>query len=147
MSTVNDWAFRRRLRNIVIPAHAGIQMGPCGSRRRNNWIPAFAGMTRRECGIGPAIESGLTLEARSESPSSIRRKPILRRNDSRRHRFSSHRQLRKKEKRMLWTIIVILLVLWALGFAIQIGGGLIHLLLLVAGVVLIYQLITGRRVV
>jgi len=48
---------------------------------------------------------------------------------------------------MLWTIIVILLVLWALGFAIQIGGGLIHLLLLVAGVVLIYQLITGRRVV
>jgi hypothetical protein len=46
---------------------------------------------------------------------------------------------------MLWTIIVILLVLWALGFAVQIGGGLIHLLLLVAGVVLIYQLITGRR--
>lgn len=46
---------------------------------------------------------------------------------------------------MLWTIIVILLVLWALGFAVQIGGGLIHLLLLVAGVVLIYQLVTGRR--
>lgn len=46
---------------------------------------------------------------------------------------------------MLWTIIVILLVLWLLGFAINIGGGLIHLLLLVAGAVFIFQLITGRR--
>ena len=49
---------------------------------------------------------------------------------------------------MLWTIVVILLVLWALGFlALHIGGGLIHLLLVVAAVVLIYQFITGRRVV
>ncbi len=49
---------------------------------------------------------------------------------------------------MLWTIVVILLVLWALGFlALNVGGGLIHLLLVVAAVVLIYQLVTGRRVV
>jgi hypothetical protein len=49
---------------------------------------------------------------------------------------------------MLWTIFIILLVLWALGFlAFHIGGGLIHLLLIVAAVVLVYQLITGRRVV
>ena len=49
---------------------------------------------------------------------------------------------------MLWTIVVILLVLWALGFlALNVGGGLIHLLLVVAAVVVIYQLITGRRVV
>jgi len=48
---------------------------------------------------------------------------------------------------MLWTIFVILLVLWALGFlALHVGGGLIHLLLVVAAVVLIYQLVTGRRV-
>jgi hypothetical protein len=46
---------------------------------------------------------------------------------------------------MLWTIIVILLVLWLLGFTIHIGGGLIHLLLVVAVVVLIIQLIQGRR--
>lgn len=47
---------------------------------------------------------------------------------------------------MLWTIFVILLVLWALGFlALHVGGGLIHLLLVVAAVVLIYQLVTGRR--
>lgn len=49
---------------------------------------------------------------------------------------------------MLWTIFVILLVLWALGFlAFNVGGGLIHLLLVVAAVVLVYQLVTGRRVV
>lgn len=49
---------------------------------------------------------------------------------------------------MLWTIVVILLVLWALGFlAFHIGGGLIHLLLVVAAVVLVYRLVTGRKVV
>jgi len=49
---------------------------------------------------------------------------------------------------MLWTIVVILLVLWALGFlALNVGGGLIHLLLVIAAVVVIFQLISGRRVV
>ncbi len=48
---------------------------------------------------------------------------------------------------MLWTIVVILLVLWALGFlAFQIGGGLIHLLLVIAAIVLVYRLVTGRKV-
>lgn len=46
---------------------------------------------------------------------------------------------------MLWTIFVILLVLWLLGFTIHVGGGLIHLLLVVAVVVLIIQLLQGRR--
>ncbi len=46
---------------------------------------------------------------------------------------------------MLWTIAVILLVLWLLGFAIHIGGGLIHLLLVIAVIVVIVQLVTGRR--
>jgi len=46
---------------------------------------------------------------------------------------------------MLWTIAVILVVLWLLGFAIHIGGGLIHLLLVIAVIVVIFQLITGRR--
>jgi hypothetical protein len=46
---------------------------------------------------------------------------------------------------MLWTIITILLVLWVLGLVTSVGGGLIHLLLVVAAVVLIFQLITGRR--
>ena len=48
---------------------------------------------------------------------------------------------------MLWTILVILLVLWLLGFIGHVGGGLIHLLLGIAVVVLLIQLITGRRAV
>jgi hypothetical protein len=46
---------------------------------------------------------------------------------------------------MLWTIFLILVVLWLLGFAFNIGGGLIHVLLVIALVVLVYNLITGRR--
>ena len=46
---------------------------------------------------------------------------------------------------MLWTIMVVLLILWLLGFGLHIGGGLIHLLLVVAVVVLIFNLVTGRR--
>lgn len=48
---------------------------------------------------------------------------------------------------MLWTIVVILLILWLLGFGMSIGGSLIHLLLVVALVVGLIQLFTGRRVV
>jgi hypothetical protein len=47
---------------------------------------------------------------------------------------------------MLMTLAIVLLVLWALGFlAFHVGGGLIHLLLVVALVVIVYRLITGRR--
>lgn len=48
---------------------------------------------------------------------------------------------------MLWTIVVVLLVLWLLGFAMSIGGSLIHLLLVVALVVLVFNLVSGRRAV
>lgn len=48
---------------------------------------------------------------------------------------------------MLWTIAVILLILWLAGFAFHIAGGLIHLLLIAAVVVGLIQLFTGRRVV
>jgi len=46
---------------------------------------------------------------------------------------------------MLWTIFVVILILWLLGFSLHIAGGLIHLLLVVALIVLLIQLITGRR--
>ena len=47
---------------------------------------------------------------------------------------------------MLYTIAAILLVLWLLGFfVVHVGGGLIHALLVIALVVFVYQLITGRR--
>jgi hypothetical protein len=49
---------------------------------------------------------------------------------------------------MLWTICIILLVLWALGMATAYtAGGLIHLLLLVAVVVMVFRLIQGRRLI
>jgi hypothetical protein len=47
---------------------------------------------------------------------------------------------------MLWTIFVIILVLWLLGFSMHIGGGLIHLLLVIAVIILVFNLISGRRV-
>ena len=46
---------------------------------------------------------------------------------------------------MLGLIIGILVILWLLGFLSDVGGGLIHLLLVVALIVLIYDLLVGRR--
>jgi hypothetical protein len=46
---------------------------------------------------------------------------------------------------MLWTIFVVLLILWLLGFSLHIAGGLIHLLLVVAVIVLVINLLSGRR--
>ena len=46
---------------------------------------------------------------------------------------------------MLWTIVVVLAVLWLLGFSMNVGGGLIHLLLVIALVVVILNLLGGRR--
>ena len=48
---------------------------------------------------------------------------------------------------MLWTILMIILVLWVVGLIADIGGGLIHLLLIVAAVVFLFQLLAGRRTV
>ena len=48
---------------------------------------------------------------------------------------------------MLWTILVLLLILWLLGFSFHVAGSLIHLLLVIALIVLIIQLVSGRRVV
>ena len=46
---------------------------------------------------------------------------------------------------MLWTIVAVLLILWLLGFGFSIGGSLIHLLLVLAIVVFVFNLIAGRR--
>jgi hypothetical protein len=48
---------------------------------------------------------------------------------------------------MLWTIFVVLLILWLLGFSLHVAGGLIHLLLVIALVVLVINLVSGRRTV
>jgi hypothetical protein len=46
---------------------------------------------------------------------------------------------------MLWTIVAVLLILWLLGFSLHVAGGLIHLLLIVAVVMVIINLVGGRR--
>lgn len=46
---------------------------------------------------------------------------------------------------MLWTILVILMVLWLVGLIGNIGGGMIHLLLVVAVIVFLFNLLSGRR--
>jgi uncharacterized protein DUF5670 len=56
-------------------------------------------------------------------------------------------QERTVQQTMLWTILMVILVLWLLGLIGGVGGSLIHLLLVIAAVVLILQLITGRRAV
>jgi hypothetical protein len=45
---------------------------------------------------------------------------------------------------LLWGIIVVLFVLWLLGFALHVGGGLIHLVLVIAVVLIVINLLTGR---
>jgi hypothetical protein len=55
------------------------------------------------------------------------------------------RRERKGDSIMLWTAVLILFVLWLLGFSLHVGGGLIHALLVIALVVFVYNLIGGRR--
>ena len=46
---------------------------------------------------------------------------------------------------ILWGVVVVLVVLWLLGFAFHVAGGLIHLLLVLALLLLLYNLFMGRR--
>jgi hypothetical protein len=48
---------------------------------------------------------------------------------------------------MLWTLVAVFLVLWLLGFSLSLGGSLIHLLLVVALVLVVINLVSGRRAV
>ena len=48
---------------------------------------------------------------------------------------------------MLWTIFAILIILWLLGWGFHVAGGLIHLLLVIALVVAVINLVSGRRTV
>ena len=48
---------------------------------------------------------------------------------------------------MLWTLVAVFLILWLLGFSMSIGGGLIHILLVVAVILIAVNLISGRRAV
>ena len=47
---------------------------------------------------------------------------------------------------MLWTLIVLLLLFWVLGFAFDVAGGIIHVLLVIAAILFLVNLISGRRI-
>ncbi|MFC4354881.1 lmo0937 family membrane protein [Chryseomicrobium palamuruense] len=47
--------------------------------------------------------------------------------------------------RILWLVIVVLIVIWLLGFLLDFGGGLIHTLLIIAGIIFVVQLLMGKR--
>ena len=46
---------------------------------------------------------------------------------------------------MLWTIVAVLLIMWLLGFSLHVGGGIVHILLVVALIVIVFNLLNGRR--
>jgi len=46
---------------------------------------------------------------------------------------------------MLWTIVAILLILWLLGFGFHVAGSLVHIILVVALIVVVFNLLSGRR--
>jgi hypothetical protein len=48
---------------------------------------------------------------------------------------------------MLWTLVVLLLLFWVLGFAFDVAGGIIHVLLVIAAVLFLVNLLSGRRTV
>jgi fatty acid desaturase len=56
------------------------------------------------------------------------------------------RQKKNKEASMIWTIVLILFVLWLLGFFAFHVGGLVHVLLVIALIVVIVRLLQGRKV-
>lgn len=47
---------------------------------------------------------------------------------------------------MIWIILAVLVILWVIGFTIDLVGGLIHLLLVVAAIVLVIKLVSGRNI-
>jgi len=46
---------------------------------------------------------------------------------------------------MLWTLMVLLVLFWLIGFAFDVAGGIIHALLVIAAVIFVVNLISGRR--
>ncbi|TAA71861.1 lmo0937 family membrane protein [Planococcus salinarum] len=47
--------------------------------------------------------------------------------------------------RILWIILVVILAVWIIGFLLDVAGGLIHILLIIAAIILIVNLISGRK--
>jgi hypothetical protein len=53
---------------------------------------------------------------------------------------------KENQMNIIWTAVVVLFILWVLGFSINIGGSLIHLLLVLVLIGIVYNLFIGRRI-
>lgn len=51
----------------------------------------------------------------------------------------------KEMARILWIILAVIIVIWLVGFLMDIAGGLIHILLIIGAIILVINLVTGRR--
>ncbi|CEG24017.1 hypothetical protein BN1080_03035 [Planococcus massiliensis] len=47
--------------------------------------------------------------------------------------------------RILWIILAVIIVIWLVGFLMDVAGGLIHILLIIAAIILVINLISGRK--
>ncbi|EMF45755.1 hypothetical protein B481_3012 [Planococcus halocryophilus Or1] len=47
--------------------------------------------------------------------------------------------------RILWIILAVVIVVWLIGFLMDVAGGLIHILLIIAAIILVINLVTGRK--
>ena len=47
--------------------------------------------------------------------------------------------------RILWIILAVIIVIWLIGFLMDVAGGLIHILLIIAAIILVINLISGRK--
>jgi type VI protein secretion system component VasF len=96
------------------------------------------------------LQSALELSRMSEASEKLillaRRINVEERDAAQKNQAPGARE-RTKGDLMLWTIFVILLVLWLLGFGFHVAGSLIHLLLVVALIVLVINLVSGRTAV
>lgn len=60
-------------------------------------------------------------------------------------KIDKHERQVQNMGRILWIILVVILAVWVIGFLLDVAGGLIHILLIIAAIVLIVNLVTGRK--
>ena len=98
-----------------------------------------AAVTEPSCGKCGYIVIGLTTQICPECGSDLNVVGII--------HPGNVRSWSRRTRLVLWTLIVLLLLFWVLGFAFHVAGGIIHVLLVIALVLFLVQLITGRRTV
>ena len=118
----------------------------CFAKRVSNWLMVKVFLKQEQPNSGFRTQTYVRfLVGSSRAGSSLEAREVVGFGLS--GRIARLKTTKAEETVMLWTIFVILLVLWLLGFSLHVAGGLIHLLLVVALIVLVINLLSGRRAV